>query len=487
MKTLKDILYKVSLVSTHGSTEVKVSGLAFDSRLVGPGFAFVAVAGTQTDGHEFINLAIEKGAVCIICERLPETLNDSIVYIQTNSSADALGILASNWFGNPSEKLNLIGVTGTNGKTTTTTILYQLFMALGLKTGLISTVEYRVDEKIYPSTHTTPDALKLNALLAEMVKAGCTHCFMEVSSHAVVQRRIAGLAFKGGVFTNLSHDHLDFHHTFDNYIQAKKLFFDGLKADAFALVNVDDRRGKVMVQNTKARIFTYSLETGANFHARILANSIQGLQLELDGNEIWCKLIGNFNAYNLLAAYAVAILMEENKEEVLLQLSAIDPVGGRFERYISRNKVLAIVDYAHTPDALKNVLETINQMRTGNENLITVVGCGGNRDKEKRPLMAEIACKLSNTVVLTSDNPRNEEPEEIIEDMRKGVSPSNYKKVKVITDRKEAISWAYAQARPADIILVAGKGHENYQEIKGVKYPFDDRKIIVEQFNRESN
>ena len=480
MALLKDIAYKVSLTSTVGDTGVEVSAIHFDSRHVVSGSLFVAVRGTQADGHAYIGKALELGAVAVVCEELPQELAAGITYLQVADSAQALGILASNFFGNPSAKLKLVGVTGTNGKTTTVTLLWDLFRKLGYRVGLLSTVVNRIDDREVPSTHTTPDAVSLNALLADMVKAGCTHAFMEVSSHALVQGRTAGLEFRGGVFSNITHDHLDYHGTFEEYIKAKKLLFDGLPKRAFALVNVDDKRGRVMLQNTKAHKYTFALKGMADYRAKLLTNSFQGLQLEVDGTDVWFQLVGGFNAYNLLGIYAVAVLLDEAPEEVLMQMSTLKTAPGRFEAVPNSYGVIALVDYAHTPDALENVLKTIEEVRTGNEQVITVVGCGGNRDTTKRPKMAAIACELSNRVILTSDNPRNEDPMAIIDDMKAGVSASQVRKTLTQPDRQEAIKTAVSFAQPGDIILVAGKGHETYQEIKGVKHDFDDRVVLRE-------
>ena len=468
----------MSLTSTFGSMDLDVKGIAFDSRKVETGFVFVAVRGTLSDGHEYITRAVEAGALAVVCERMPEIVDESVTYVTVRNSGHALGVMASNFFGNPSEKLKLVGVTGTNGKTTSVTLLYQLFSALGYNVGLISTVENKIIDESIPSTHTTPDPLQLNALLKRMITAGCGYAFMEVSSHAVDQERIAGLRFAGAVFTNITHDHLDYHKTFENYIKAKKKFFDELPSDAFALVNADDKRGMVMLQNTKATKLTFGLKKMVDYKAKIITNSLDGLELEIGGKNVWFRMIGDFNAYNLLGVYATALLLGEESDEVLQHLSALNGAPGRFERVLPGSKVTAIVDYAHTPDALKNVLETIGHFRTGNEQVITVVGCGGNRDKTKRPLMASIACKLSDKVVLTSDNPRDEDPMEIIREMQSGILPTEAKKTLVLADREEAIKTACMMARENDIILVAGKGHETYQEIKGVKHPFDDRKVM---------
>ena len=483
MKVLKDILYKVSLLSVEGDTNVAVEAVQFDSRKVEEGSVFVAVSGTQVDGHRYIAQAVGQGAGAVVCEELPEERVANITYVQVENSAKALGLMASNFYDNPSAKLQLVAVTGTNGKTTVATLLHQLFMLLGYHTGLLSTVNNQINEQVIPSTHTTPDAVQLNALLAQMVQQGCTHAFMEASSHAIAQHRMSGLTLAGAIFTNISHDHLDYHETFDNYIKAKKQLFDQLPREAFALVNVDDRRGRIMLQNTKARPYTYSLKSVSDFKAKVLSNSFQGLELsigsqDLASQEVWFNLIGDFNAYNLLAVYGTAVLLEESLEEVLTQLSAVKPARGRFEQVISPEGVIAIVDYAHTPDALKNVLNTIQNVRTKNETVICLVGCGGDRDKTKRPEMAAIAAQLSDRVILTSDNPRSEDPEQIIREMQAGVSASNYKKVLMITNRKEAIRAACMMAQSGDIVLVAGKGHETYQEIKGVRHDFDDKKII---------
>ena len=487
MPELKDILYKVPLTSTYGNMGIDVKGICFDSRQVQSGFLFLAVKGTQSDGHDFIAKAIELGALAIVCEKLPETINEKITYVSVTNSALALGIVSSNFFGNPSGKMKLVGVTGTNGKTTTATLLYQLFSSLGHRAGLISTVENRIVDQVIPSTHTTPDPVQLNALLHKMLESECTHVFMEVSSHAIDQDRIAGLKFTGAIFTNITHDHLDYHKTFENYIKAKKKYFDELSSDAFALVNADDKRGMVMLQNTKAARHSFGLRKMVDFKGKIITNSIEGLELEMAGKNVWFKLIGDFNAYNLLGVYGAAMLLGEDSDEVLTHLSALKGAPGRFELVMPGSRVTAIVDYAHTPDALKNVLETIAQFRTGSEQVITVVGCGGNRDKTKRPLMASIACRLSDKVVLTSDNPRDEDPMEIIREMQAGVMPGETRKTLVMADREEAIKTACMMAREKDIILVAGKGHETYQEIKGVKYPFDDREVVARMLHLMNN
>jgi UDP-N-acetylmuramoyl-L-alanyl-D-glutamate--2,6-diaminopimelate ligase len=483
MPNLEILLSSIKPIAVVGNPNTEVSGLIIDSRKVVAQSLFVAMRGTQVDGHTFIEKAIELGASVILCEELPAQLQPNICYIQVADTAESLGYLSSVFYGSPSSKLKLIGITGTNGKTTTVTLLFRLFRALGYRCGLISTVQNQIDDTIIPSTHTTPDAVALNALLAQMASAGCTHAFMEVSSHAVVQHRITGLKFAGGIFSNITHDHLDFHKTFDNYIKAKKGFFDQLPKSAWALTNVDDRRGSVMVQNTKASISTYSLETMATFKGKIISDSLYGIQMEVNGQEVHFKLIGTFNAYNLLAIYGAAVLTGEDPESVLTELSNLNTAPGRFEQIVARDLRVGIVDYAHTPDALKNVLQTIRQIKDGDKNVITVVGCGGNRDTTKRPIMAQIACELSEKVILTSDNPRNEDPLDILEQMRVGVPPIDFKKVKIIADRQEAIQTACGMANAGDIILVAGKGHETYQEIKGVKYDFDDKKILNQYLN----
>ena len=481
---LQELLYRVAVQAIHHSTDLNISSIQFDSRKVEIGSVFVATRGTQVDGHNFIVKAIEQGAVAVVCEDLPENLQENITYIQTSDSAEALGIMASNFFGNPSEKLKLVGITGTNGKTTNVTLLYKLFKGLGYRVGMLSTVENYIDEEIIPATHTTPDAISLNELLAKMVKAGCQYAFMEASSHAIVQRRIAGLKFAGAVFTNITHDHLDFHQTFDNYIKAKKRLFDDLPKTAFALSNFDDKRGSVMLQNTKAKKYSFALKTPADFKGKVLNNTLQGLEMDFEGKAVWCSLTGMFNAYNLLGVYATAVLLGEDTENILLVLSSLSAARGRFEQIIDDQNRIGIVDYAHTPDALENVLRTIQELREEHQNIITIVGAGGNRDTSKRPIMAEIACKYSNTVLLTSDNPRNEDPQQILEDMYQGVPITQRKKVHKIENRLEAIQQACQIAQAEDIILLAGKGHETYQEVKGVKYDFDDLKILSELMHK---
>jgi UDP-N-acetylmuramoyl-L-alanyl-D-glutamate--2,6-diaminopimelate ligase len=489
---LKDLLYRIPLLATAGSMNTDITSLTMDSRKAGPGSLFVAVRGTITDGHNYIQMAIQQGAVAVLCEELPTLTDPAVAYVQVENPARAMGFAAANLYEKPSQKLKLIGVTGTNGKTSVATLLFRLFRALGYRCGLLSTVQNQIDDQVITATHTTPDSITINQLLTQMLTHGCTHVFMEVSSHAVVQERIAGLIFAGGIFTNITHDHLDFHHTFDNYIRAKKGFFDQLPASAFALTNIDDKRGLVMLQNTAARKETYSLQTLATFKGRIIADSLFGLNMLVDEQDVWFKLIGRFNGYNLLSVYGTAVLLGEDPAEVLTLLSGITPPPGRFEQVVSPTNIVGIVDYAHTPDALQNVLETINELRQADEQnrmpqIITVVGCGGNRDMAKRPVMAEIACRFSNRVILTSDNPRYEDPMAILAQMQAGVSPVDVKKTLVIEDRREAIRQAVAMAQPNDIILVAGKGHETYQDIAGVKSDFDDRAILKESFSsRES-
>ncbi len=483
MALLQQILYKVNILSVAGTSVTEINDLQTDSRKVKPGVCFIALKGTLTDGHSFIDTAIANGASAIICETLPDALNDKIQYIVVENSAIAAGVMAHNFYGQLSEKIKLIGVTGTNGKTTIATLLFKLFSALEYKCGLISTVQNQVGDKILPSTHTTPDAISLNKLIAEMFAAGCFHVFMEVSSHAIDQHRVAGLQFAGGIFSNITHDHLDYHKTFDEYIRVKKQFFDSLPSASFALSNADDKRGAVMLQNTRAKKYLYSLKTMADFKGKIIENSLSGLVLMVNDIEVHCRLIGTFNAYNLLAVYGAAVCMGENKQIVLQVLSNVTGAEGRFDYMISTNeKVIGIIDYAHTPDALLNVLATIKNLRQGEEKIITVVGCGGNRDKTKRPVMAEVACEYSDKIIFTSDNPRNENPAQIIKEMEEGVPVIARKKFISIVDRKEAIKTAVNLAQQQDIVLVAGKGHEKYQEINGVKYDFDDKKVLTEMF-----
>ena len=480
---LRGLLKDIAVKALIGNAEVDIANLQIDSRNVGSSDCFIAIKGTIVDGHQYIAKCIEQGASVIVCEVLPATLEDNVTYVQVDDTHKVLGQLASAFYAHPAAQLSVIGVTGTNGKTSTVTLLFRLFRSLGKNVGLLSTVQNQINESIIPSTHTTPDAINLNKLLRQMVDGGCEYCFMEVSSHAVDQHRIEGIQFTGAVFTNITHDHLDYHKTFENYLKAKKKFFDGLPASAFALVNVDDRNGNVMLQNTKAKKYSYALRSAADYKAKVIENSVTGLMLDLDGQELHTRLIGEFNAYNLTAVYGVARLLGVDKMECLTVLSALAPPEGRFDQLISdKEKIAGIVDYAHTPDALKNVLQTINAIRQGYENVITIIGCGGDRDAAKRPIMAEIACRFSQQVVLTSDNPRSEEPEIILEQMNAGVPPADRKKVLTITDRKEAIRTAVRLARKGDIILLAGKGHEKYQEIKGVKYDFDDKAVLKAVF-----
>ncbi|MGL2987252.1 UDP-N-acetylmuramoyl-L-alanyl-D-glutamate--2,6-diaminopimelate ligase [Flavobacterium sp. RSSA_27] len=480
MKTLKEILYKVAIEALHGDTNIAVNHLHFDSRKLESNDVFIAIRGTVSDGHDYIQKAIESGATAIVCDVFPKVLHQNVTYVRVNDTNAALAYMAANFYDNPSQKLKLVGITGTNGKTTIASLLYQLFKKAGFKVGLISTVKILVDETEFKATHTTPDSLTINHYLATMVAASVDYCFMEVSSHGIHQKRTEGLHFVGGVFTNLSHDHLDYHPTFAEYRDVKKSFFDFLPKTAFALSNADDKNGAVMLQNTQAIKRTYALKTYADYKALILENQLSGLLLKINDNELWVKLIGTFNAYNLLAIYGTAIELGLESLEVLRLLSELESVSGRFQFIVSAQNITAIVDYAHTPDALENVLNTINDVRTQNEQLITVVGCGGNRDKAKRPIMGGIASEKSDKAILTSDNPRDEDPETIIAEMEAGVAVKNLKNILVITDRKQAIKTACQLAQPNDIILIAGKGHENYQEIKGVRHDFDDMKIVKE-------
>ncbi len=480
MKQLKDILYKVHIEAVHGATDVVVSKIEFDSRKIELNDVFVAIRGTLSDGHDYIEKVLSLGAIAVICEEFPSVIVNGVTYIKVKDSNEALAFLAANYYENPSENIRLVGVTGTNGKTTIASLLYQLFKKAGYKVGLLSTVKIMVDEQEFKATHTTPDSLTINKYLDLMVQEGCEFCFMEVSSHGVHQKRTEGLRFEGGVFTNLSHDHLDYHNSFAEYRDVKKSFFDNLSKDAFAITNIDDKNGLVMLQNTKARKLTYALKSYADYKAQILENQLSGLLLKINDNEVWVKLIGSFNAYNLLVIYGVAVELGIEKMEALRLLSELESVSGRFQFIVSDSKITAIVDYAHTPDALENVLKTIENIRTKNEQLITVVGCGGDRDKTKRPIMANIATSMSDKAIFTSDNPRTENPEAIIEEMEKGVEPQNFKKTISILDRKQAIKTACQLANPNDIILIAGKGHETYQEINGVRHDFDDLQIVTE-------
>lgn len=487
MMILKDILYKVAIEAVKGSTEMPVDKIEFDSRKVQENDVFVAIRGSVSDGHGFIEKAINQGAIAIVCDTFPDVIVTGVTYVQVKDTNAALAFMASNFYDNPSSKLKLVGITGTNGKTTIASLLYQLFQKAGYKVGLLSTVKIMVGNTEFKATHTTPDSLTINHYLNEMIASGVDYCFMEVSSHGIHQKRTDGLQFAGGVFTNLSHDHLDYHPTFAEYRDVKKSFFDHLPKTAFALTNVDDKNGLVMLQNTIARKLTYALRTYADYKAQILENQLSGLLLKINENEVWVRLIGTFNAYNLLAIYGTAVELGLERLEVLRLLSELESVSGRFQFIISDTKVTAIVDYAHTPDALENVLGTINDIRTKNEQLITIVGCGGDRDKAKRPVMADIATTLSDKVILTSDNPRTEDPKAIIAEMEAGVAPQHFKKAVSIEDRKQAIKAACQMANPGDIILIAGKGHETYQEINGVRHDFDDMKIVkelLEQLNK---
>lgn len=483
MKILKDILYKVSIDAVRGNTNVMISNIVFDSRKVDHQSVFIAQKGTLSNGHDFIETAINKGAIVIIHQDPLSEYSDSITYVRVEDTNEALAIMAANFYDNPSKKLALVGITGTNGKTTIATLLHQLFTKAGYKAGLLSTVKVLVGTQEYQATHTTPDSIAINHYLNEMVLAGCTYCFMEVSSHGIAQNRTAALHFKGGVFTNLSHDHLDYHKTFAAYRDVKKSFFNSLATTSFAISNADDKNGTYMLQNCSAKKITYSIQNVADQQAKIIESQFNGMLLNINNNEVWVQLIGRFNASNLLAIYTVAIELGLPKEEVLVYLSTLKSVSGRFQFIVSKSKITAIVDYAHTPDALENVLKTINQIRTYNEQVITVVGCGGNRDIEKRPVMGRIATTLSDMVVFTSDNPRNEDPNKILTDIEKGVEPQHTNRYLTIEDRQQAIKAACKMANNGDIILIAGKGHEEYQEIKGVKHHFNDMEQVINFLN----
>ncbi len=485
MKLLREILYKVEINSVVGSTSLSINKIGFDSRLISDGDMYIAITGVNVDGHSFISQAIQNGANCIVCEKTPENKTDGVVYVNVKSSRKALAIISSNYFDNPSSKLNLIGVTGTNGKTTIATLLFDLYTELEIKSGLISTVKISYDNKNFQANQTTPDSLSINRFLSEMVNSNVRYCFMEVSSHGIDQNRTDGLVFKGGIFTNLTHDHLDYHESFENYRDTKKQFFDLLSNNSFALTNNDDKNGMVMLQNTIAEKYTYSLNSVSDFKAKILESSFDGMLLKINSTEFWSKLVGKFNAYNILSVYSAASILGLPKNELLKAMSSLDAVAGRFQFY-KKNKITAIVDYAHTPDALENILKSINEIKTSENNLITVVGCGGNRDKSKRPLMGDIASNLSSKVIFTSDNPRFEDPEIIIEEMISGVRSTNSNKTISISNRKEAIKAACQFARTNDIILVAGKGHESYQEVKGVRSDFDDFEIVKELLNQKN-
>lgn len=482
MAKLQDILYNVHLQAVTGKTNLDVFDIQTDNRKVSNGSVFVAIHGTNVNGHTFIGNAIEKGARVIVCEVLPALLNEGVTYLQVNNSAEAVAQMAHHFYGEPSTKLKVVGVTGTNGKTTIATLLFKLFTKLGYKCGLISTVQNQVGETIIPATHTTPDSINLQALLKQMLDAGCSHVFMEVSSHAVHQHRVAGVYFTGGIFSNISHDHLDYHKTFDEYIKVKKKFFDDLPADAFSISNLDDKRGQVMLQNTSAKKHFYSLKTVAEFKGKILENSLTGLMMTVNDKEVHFRLIGEFNAYNLLAVYGAATCLQIEPDVALTTLSMLTGAEGRFDYTISNSNIIGIVDYAHTPDALENVLETIKKLRKGDEQVITVVGCGGDRDKTKRPVMGDVACKLSDKVIFTSDNPRTEDPNQILKEMEEGLGSAARRKFVSIPERKEAIKMAVSLAKPLDILLIAGKGHEKYQDINGIKFPFDDKLLLQEMF-----
>ena len=485
MKLLREILYKVEINSVVGNTSLSINKIEFDSRLISDGDMYIAITGVNVDGHSFISQAIKNGANCIVCEKIPDNKTDGVVYVNVKSSRKALAIISSNYFDNPSSKLNLIGVTGTNGKTTIATLLFDLYTELEIKSGLISTVKISYDNKNFQANQTTPDSLSINRFLSEMVNSNVRYCFMEVSSHGIDQNRTDGLVFKGGIFTNLTHDHLDYHESFENYRDTKKQFFDSLSNNSFALTNNDDKNGMVMLQNTIADKYTYSLNSVSDFKAKILESSFDGMLLRINSTEFWSKLVGKFNAYNILSVYSAASILGLPKNELLKAMSSLDAVAGRFQFY-KKNKITAIVDYAHTPDALENILKSINEIKTSDNNLITVVGCGGNRDKSKRPLMGDIASNLSSKVIFTSDNPRFEDPEIIIEEMISGVRSTNSNKTISISNRKEAIKAACQFARTNDIILVAGKGHESYQEVKGVRSDFDDFEIVKELLNQKN-
>jgi UDP-N-acetylmuramoyl-L-alanyl-D-glutamate--2,6-diaminopimelate ligase len=487
MKLLKDLLYKVQIEAVSGSTNIEIDKITFDSRAVGPKDVFVAIVGTQTDGHAYIESALSSGAVAIVCEQIPEQIKEGVTYVQVLNCNEALAYMAANYYDNPSENLRLVGVTGTNGKTTVTSLLYQLFKKAGYKVGLLSTVKIMVDDELFDATHTTPDSLSINYYLHKMNEAGVEYCFMEASSHGIHQKRTAGLDFEGAIFTNLSHDHLDYHKTFAAYRDAKKELFDKLPKKAFSLVNTDDKNGLVMLQNTRSRKYTYALKNYADYRVKVLENQFSGLLLKVGEHEVWTKLVGDFNAYNILAIYAAADLLGLPQEDNLRIISELESVSGRFQYLVSDQGITAVVDYAHTPDALKNVLQTINSIRTNNESLITVVGCGGDRDADKRPKMGQIAASLSSQVVFTSDNPRSEDPQSIIDQMEKGVEPQDYKKTLSVVDRKQAINAACKMAQPNDIILIAGKGHEDYQEIKGVRTHFNDFEIVTQLLKDRSS
>lgn len=475
---LSDLLIDIRVLQILGPADIQLSGIGFDSRKVVAGALFIAVKGTQSDGHEFIGSAIQAGASAIVCEDLPAATLPGVTYIVVKDAANALAILASAFYGNPSRKLKLVGITGTNGKTTTVTLLYRLFNSLGYKSGCFTTIRNYIGNQVVEATHTTPDPVQLNRIMNDMVEAGCTYAFMEVSSHALVQQRVAGLSFAGGIFSNITHDHLDYHKTFEEYLKAKKLFFDHMPEGSFSLINADDRNGKVMVQNTRSAVSYYGIRSMADFKAKIIESHLNGMLLKMDNSEMWTRFIGEFNAYNLLAVYSCARLLGQDKDEVLRLLSLTDTVEGRFQYVQSAQGVTAVVDYAHTPDAIVNVLKTIMQIRKGNEQVITVVGAGGNRDKTKRPVMARVAAEMSDRVILTADNPRNEDPLDILNDMKAGLDKKMLEKTMIQPDRREAIKTACLMAGKGDIILIAGKGHETYQEIKGIRHHFSDMEEV---------
>ena len=483
MKKPADILKNMEITEIMGNKNIVPEDIVFDSRKVAKNTAFFAIKGTQVDGHQYIDAAIEKGASVIVCEQPPPQITPDVTYIMVKNSEQALAVAAANFYGHPSEKLRLIGITGTNGKTTIATLLYSLFEQLGHKSGLISTIKYAFSGTVHNATHTTPDVVQINKLLHSMVEKNCAYCFMEVSSHAIKQHRVHGLQFNGGIFTNITHEHLDYHGTFDDYLKTKQAFFNSLPEDAFALSNADDKNGKIILQNTRAAKYFYAMKSFADFRGKIMERHLDGMLLNINNTEMWTKLTGDFNAYNLLAIYAYASIKGIDKREALKVLSSIKPVDGRFETIVSSTGVYAIVDYAHTPDALQNVLNTINKIRKANQQLITVVGAGGNRDKTKRPLMGKISAELSSKIILTSDNPRYEKPEVIISEMQEGIDSVNKQKMLVITDRQQAIKTAVMMANKGDIVLVAGKGHEKYQEINGIRHHFDDKEVINEIFN----
>ncbi len=485
MKLLKDILYKVRLEELIGQTNIAVDNIQHDSRLLTKQSLFVALKGRSFDGHAFIAQAIEKGAIVIVCEVLPEKIEQNITYVRVQNAWEALSTIAANFYGNPSEKMKIIGVTGTNGKTSIATMGYKLFMLMGYKVGLLSTVENKIAHKTLEATHTTPDALSLQKLLAQMVQEGCTHCFMEVSSIAVDQKRVWSVAFDIAIFTNLTHDHLDYHLSFENYLKAKKSFFDNLPSSAHALINADDKNGKIMVQNTKAKVHSYSMKSMSDFKVRIIEKELKGMHLNIDGKEVWVKITGDFNAYNILSIYAAALLLGKDAVQVLTTLSILDPIEGRFNTIHSASGITGIIDYAHTPDALQNIIDSIQEIKSGKSRLITVIGCGGDRDKSKRPIMGRIASDCSDQAIFTSDNPRNENPDQIIAEMKEGLNAGQLQKILSITNREEAIKTAVQLAKSGDVILIAGKGHEKYQEIQGVKHPFDDKLILNQTFKNK--